>query len=123
MSPDEATGQGQQGESGHEKATTASVVDRSSAEKVEQMADTLIGDWQQDLQLRRDYAKWALRFMLGQVLLADVVFIVYAFIVYAFIIDWRVPNSVMVAWLGATVVQVVAVTLVVARGLFPPRPR
>lgn len=99
-------------------SATERVVERSSAEKVDQMADAVIVDWQSDLELKRDYAVWALRAMAAQVALADAVFVIYAVGK-----DWNLPDNVMIAWLGATVAQVAAVTLAVARGLFPGRTR
>ncbi len=94
------------------------VVDRASAEKVDSMADTFITDWRAELDLKRQYARWALIGLGAQVALADLVFVVYAFVA-----GWKLPDNVMIAWLSATVVQVAAVTLAVARGLFPGRPR
>jgi len=42
-----------------------------------------------------------------------------AFFIYGYGNDWQIHPSVMVAWLSATVVQVVGVVLVVMRYLFP----
>jgi len=49
-----------------------------------------------------------------QVGIADV-----AFLVYGFWNGWDVPGSTIVAWLSSTVVQVIAVGLVVTKSLFP----
>lgn len=54
----------------------------------------------------------------AQVVVADVVFFIYAYAA-----GWHISDRVISAWLGATVVQVVAVALTVTRGLFPPRRR
>jgi hypothetical protein len=100
-------------------SATKGVVDRASAEKVDSMADVVITDWRSDLELKRDYARWALIGMAVQVALADA-----AFGIYAFSKGWdKVPDGVMIAWLSATAVQVAAVTLAVARGLFPGNAR
>lgn len=99
-------------------SATERVVERASAEKVDTMAEAVIVDWHADLDLKRDYARWALRGMAAQVLLADAVFVIYAWHK-----QWDLPDNVMIAWLGATVAQVAAVTLAVTRGLFPGRAR
>ena len=49
-----------------------------------------------------------------QVGVADV-----AFLIYGFWNGWEIPGSTIVAWLSATVVQVIAVGLVVTKSLFP----
>jgi hypothetical protein len=50
-----------------------------------------------------------------QVGIADV-----AFLIYGFWNGWDIPGSTVIAWLSATVVQVIAVGLVVTKSLFPP---
>jgi hypothetical protein len=50
-----------------------------------------------------------------QVGIADV-----AFLIYGFWNGWNIPDSTVVAWLSATVIQVIAVGLVVTKSLFPP---
>jgi hypothetical protein len=42
-----------------------------------------------------------------------------AFLVYGFWNGWAIPGATIVAWLSATVVQVIAVGLVVTKSLFP----
>lgn len=49
-----------------------------------------------------------------QVAIADV-----AFLIYGFWNGWDIPGSTIIAWLSATVVQVIAVGLVVTKSLFP----
>lgn len=99
-------------------SATERVVDRASAEKVDSMADVVITDWRAELELKREYAKWALIGLSAQVVIADLVFVGYAFAV-----GWKIPDPVMIAWLSATVVQVAAITVAVARGLFPGKTR
>ncbi len=58
----------------------------------------------------------AMALMGVQVITANVVFILYA--------DhngWQIPAGAIQAWLVATVVQVIAVVLVITRSLYPPR--
>jgi hypothetical protein len=50
-----------------------------------------------------------------QIVAADVVFTVYGAAN-----SWVIPGSTISAWLGATVVQVIAVATVIVRSLFPP---
>jgi hypothetical protein len=52
-----------------------------------------------------------------QVVIADI-----AFLTYGFWNGWEIPGSTISAWLGAVVVQVIAVGLVIARSLFPQPP-
>jgi hypothetical protein len=49
-----------------------------------------------------------------QVGIADI-----AFLIYGFWNGWDIPGGTIVAWLSATVVQVIAVGLVVTKSLFP----
>jgi hypothetical protein len=50
-----------------------------------------------------------------QVGIADV-----AFLIYGFWNGWDIPGNTIIAWLSSTVVQVIAVGLVVTKSLFPP---
>jgi hypothetical protein len=43
----------------------------------------------------------------------------FAFLVYGFWNGWNIPGSTIIAWLSSTVVQVIAVGLVVTKSLFP----
>ena len=47
---------------------------------------------------------------------ADVIFAVYGSLN-----DWHIPAGAIDAWLGAAVVQVIAVAVIVVRSLFPRR--
>ncbi len=96
------------------RSTTEAVVDQASREKTDSLADTANEDWQQGIDLKRWYAKAALIGLALQVALADIVFIGYGFAMH-----WRLPTAAISAWLGATVFHVLAITLAVARGLFP----
>ncbi len=50
-----------------------------------------------------------------QLIVADGVFIVYGATN-----SWVIPGSTISAWLGATVVQVIALGVIIVRSLFPP---
>lgn len=65
--------------------------------------------------LRSDFAKNLRRLLLGQIIVADVVFIIYAWVG----MKWRIPATVISAWLGALVVQVISVVAIVVKGIFP----
>ena len=67
-----------------------------------------------DRQMRKDIAERVFNAISVQVLIADI-----AFLVYGFWNGWDIPGSTISAWLGAVVVQVIAVGLVIARSLFP----
>lgn len=94
--------------------TTAAVVQVANREKADSLADTARADWQQDIDLKRRYANAALIGCAVQVGLADL-----GFAIYATALGWKLPTAAISAWLAATVVQVVAITLAVTRGLFP----
>jgi hypothetical protein len=68
-----------------------------------------------DREMRKDIAERIFKAISVQVVIADL-----AFLVYGFWNGWEIPGSTISAWLGAVVVQVIAVGLVIARSLFPP---
>ena len=72
---------------------------------------------QQDRQLKLSYATWLRRSLTTQLVVADLVFVVYAWAGRR----WDLEPGVVNVWLGATVVQVVGTVLVVTRHLFPQR--
>ena len=69
-----------------------------------------------DRKMRREIVDKVFIAAVCQVVIADLVFLVYAFAK-----SWDIPSGTMNAWLGATVVQVIAVALVITRSLFPNR--
>lgn len=81
------------------------------------MEDVQKEDALQDIELKRLYAKGALGLLLVQLVVSNGVFIAYAWVGR----DWNVPDQVMIAFLAATVVQIIGVVLVIAKYLFPNR--
>jgi hypothetical protein len=71
-----------------------------------------------DRAMRKDIAERVFRAISVQVVIADA-----AFLTYGFWNGWEIPGSTISAWLGAVVVQVIAVGLVIARSLFPSSPK
>jgi hypothetical protein len=67
-----------------------------------------------DRTMRKEIAGAVFTAIKWQVAIADA-----AFVVYGFWKHWNIPGSTMSAWLGATVVQVIAVGVVITRSLFP----
>jgi hypothetical protein len=67
-------------------------------------------------KMRERIALWVSYPIGAQVLVADSVFLIYGFGN-----DWHIPVEAIVAWLSATVIQVIAVGLVITKSLFPPR--
>jgi hypothetical protein len=65
--------------------------------------------------LRKRVAKYAYIATAAQIVVADGVFVIYAWVG----MSWEVPTPAIAAWLSATVVQVIAVLLVITRYLFP----
>lgn len=79
------------------------------------MQDLEVLDRQQDIVLKRLYARRMLAGLAVQIAVADGVFVAYAWAGR----NWDVPPSAMQVWLGATVIEVVSVVLVITRYLFP----
>ena len=76
--------------------------------------EILAGQADDDRKLRKKIAGrvfWAITVQVG---IADL-----TFLIYGFWNGWEIPGSTMDAWLAATVVQVIAVGLVITRSLFP----
>lgn len=74
-------------------------------------------DRAQDILLKRSYAKSLLLLLGLQLLATNIVFVLYAW----HGTDWKVPDGVMLGWLGATVIEVIGVVTVVVHHLFPRR--
>lgn len=74
-------------------------------------------DHQQDITLKKKYADWLLGAVIGQLLLANTVFVAYAWAGKG----WDLEAVVINVWLGATLVQVIGVVAIVTRYLFPRR--
>lgn len=85
--------------------------DRKNDQRLQQRSD--------EHDLRKTVAGWVYIATAVQVLIADVLFYLYASLGR----DWNVPTAAISTWLGATVVQVIAVLLVITRYLFPGRRR
>ena len=80
----------------------------------------LVGvDHWQDIQLKKTYAKWLLRLVAAQLVIADAVFVAYAWAGK----QWELDASVIQVWLGSTLVELIGVALVITRYLFPRRDR
>lgn len=74
-------------------------------------------DYKLDIKLKKTYAISLLAGLGVQLIVADVLFVLYA----ARGVHWKISASVMDVWIGATVVEVIAVVLVVTTYLFPNR--
>jgi len=88
-----------------------------SGEPVHSSEELKLLDEEQNIGLKKLYARVMLAGLAGQVLIADGVFITYAWIGR----DWDLPPSAIQSWLAATVVEVVSIVLVITRYLFPDR--
>jgi hypothetical protein len=69
---------------------------------------------EENRKLRKQIANHVSIAVAAQVGVADA-----AFLIYGFWNGWQIPGDTMIAWLSATVVQVIGVGLVVTRSLFP----
>lgn len=78
------------------------------------MLDERVATEQENRRLRFGIAIAALALMALQVLVANGIFGWYGVAA-----EWHVPSSAIGAWLGTTVVEVVAVVLVIVNYLFP----
>jgi hypothetical protein len=74
---------------------------------------------EQDITLKRWYAVSLLVGLGVQILIVDVVLTLYAWKG----VHWHIEPLISDVWLGATVVEVIAVVLVVTQHLFPSRGR
>jgi hypothetical protein len=74
-------------------------------------------DREQDINLKRTYARRLLWLLTFQMAIADGVFVAYAQVG----VHWALTPQVIDAWLGATLIEVVGIVLVVTRYLFPRR--
>ncbi len=66
--------------------------------------------------LRHKYGNQLLFLLLVQFGVANVVFMIYAFAR-----GWKIPDTVMTAYLASMVVQLIGVVMVITRNLFPSR--
>jgi uncharacterized membrane protein YdbT with pleckstrin-like domain len=82
------------------------------------MAGERVATEQENRKLRFGIAITALTLMALQILVANGIFGWYGVAA-----DWDVPSSAIGAWLGTTVVEVVAVVLVIVNYLFPSERR
>lgn len=99
-------------ESFEDEAGTQSSLDAVKLRRQETYLDNQL----QNLKLRNDVANaamWAVGIQMG---LTNIVFLVY---MWQNSFDLQPP--VMIAWMSCTVVQIVGIALVVAKGLFPQR--
>ncbi|MBH0118992.1 hypothetical protein I0Q12_05395 [Rhodococcus sp. CX] len=69
---------------------------------------------EQDIELRKTLAGWSIKFVGGQLVASNIFFLIY---LCANKTD--MDPAVMVAWLGASVIEVIGILLVIARSLFP----
>jgi hypothetical protein len=74
-------------------------------------------DLRQDVELKRRYAKWLLILVAVQLVVADIVFVLYASVGKG----WDLSSGVIEVWLAATLVELIGVALVITRYLFPRR--
>ena len=73
-------------------------------------------DFEQDIALKKMYARWLLVAMSVQIAVADL-----GFFLYGSENRWAIEPIVMQFWLSAAVVQVIGIVYVIARYLFPRR--
>jgi hypothetical protein len=72
-------------------------------------------DRETDVALKRQYALSLLRLLRWQFVTTNGVFVVYA----NWGVHWRIPDAVILGWIGSTVVELVGVIAIVTRYLFP----
>jgi hypothetical protein len=90
--------------------------DPDQPQPLHSMDDLARRDRQQNIELRNSYARGLLDLLGFQIIVSNVVFVVYA----TFGHGWEVPNSVINVWLGSVVVELVGVVTVITKHLFPP---
>jgi hypothetical protein len=108
-----------EGESAHDRRSAKEIIDPQDFSPAPELPSAFEEIRQQrakvELNIQKIVGYGALVIMVIQVGIAD-----YVFIRYAQTRNWGdVPTGAIQAWLAATVVQVIAVVLVVARSVFP----
>jgi hypothetical protein len=106
---------------GGEREAIRQIVREGAGNRVERLPSTqelATRDKKQDLELKAIYGYLLLALVLLQIVVADVIFIVYARHK-----KWDVDPNVMKFWLAATVVEVIGMVTIVVRYLFPRRDR
>ncbi len=81
----------------------------------ERIADARATQAEQANTLRSRYGYALLLLVLLQIVAADAIFLIYAWRG----VHWDIPEGTLNVWLGATVVQVIAVVVIVVHYLFP----
>jgi hypothetical protein len=79
------------------------------------LEEVRIQDHHLDVRLKGLVARWSVGAMIGQLVVADTVFVIYAWVGY----DWQIEPSVILGWLSATVVEVIGIVVIIAQYLFP----
>lgn len=77
-----------------------------------------ISDHELDLKLKSSIGTFARRAVVGQLIVTNFGFAMY-FICTTWGLHSEIPESVIIAWLTTTVVEIVGITLVVTKYLFP----
>jgi len=77
--------------------------------------EVVLADHDLDVRLKSIVARWSVGAMVGQLAVADAVFVLYAWLG----VDWKIEPEVILGWLSATVVEVIGIVVIVARYLFP----
>jgi hypothetical protein len=70
-------------------------------------------DRRQDIALKRRYATWLLGILVAQLVVADLVFVVYAHAGR----EWALTTAVVDSWLAATLIEIVGIVYVVTQHL------
>jgi hypothetical protein len=102
----------------HRAEIRAAKAEAAKLEAEAEMAGERVATEQENRRLRFGIAIAALALMALQVLVANGIFGWYGVAA-----GWAVPAAAIGAWLGATVVEVVAVVLVIVNHLFPDEGR
>ncbi|OII27569.1 hypothetical protein [Frigoribacterium sp. MCBA15_019] len=79
------------------------------------LEEVVLADHDLDVRLKALVARWSVGAMIGQLVVADGVFVLYAWLGR----DWDIEPAVILGWLSATVVEVIGIVVIVARYLFP----
>jgi hypothetical protein len=115
MAPEEASSP----DEGAEKTESLDDVKHRDVRDLDQIppeeSDTVLGQaLKEQVALKRDYGRWMLWMMAGQLALTNVIFVAIVWIGF----DWKVHDSVLHVWLAGTFVQIVSVVAIIVRSLF-----
>ena len=90
--------------------------DKRKVKTAEELSQEIENDHRKaDLEIKKGLAKKLLRLMVVQLAITDIVFVVYAWVG----MHWKLPIGAVQVWVGATLLQLIAIVHTITKSLFP----